>query len=202
MFDYSYVVTKVLNTPASTYKFASVLQKLESDSGSLAMSYRTSGFGSISGGWVSFTFGSDLSVLSPGSQVQFKIAFDNLQLGSSVPKQISEFFLGIESLFEVSSNWEVSGDNSDNTSPSRVAFRLKEAYATVVPQLFFRAYDLTNALLITNNTVANAANFEYSTDNGISWLPLGTVPNVVGTLLRYTFTSPPGVDIRPSFKES
>jgi len=33
-------------------------------------------------------------------------------------------------------------------------------------------------------------------------LPLGTIPNVVGTLLRYTFTSPPGVDIRPGLKES
>jgi hypothetical protein len=44
--------------------------------------------------------------------------------------------------------------------------------------------------------------FEYSTNNGTTWNPLGTIPNTVGTLVRYTFTSPPGVDIRPGLKES
>jgi hypothetical protein len=33
-------------------------------------------------------------------------------------------------------------------------------------------------------------------------LALGTIPNVIGTLVRYNFTSPPGVDIRPSIKDS
>ena len=202
-FDYSYIVTKVLNTPSSIYKAISIVQELEKDSGSLAMFYRTSGFGSISGGWVSFTLGKDLTtLLVPGAQVQFKIGFDTFQLGASVPKQLNELYLVIESLFEISDNWEFSRDDSSNLTPSRVAFRLKTAYSVSVPTLYFRAYDLSDALLINHNTVSNAANFQMSTDNGLTWLPLGTIPNTVGTLIRYTFSSPPGVDIRPGLKES
>ena len=72
----------------------------------------------------------------------------------------------------------------------------------MVPTLYYRALDLSNVTLVTHNTVTNAARFEYSTDSGVTWLALGTIPNVVGTLVRYTFASPPGVDIRPSIKES
>jgi hypothetical protein len=201
-FDYSYIVTKVLNTPAATYKFLEVCEKLSASTGSIDLFYRTSGFGSISGGWTSIPFGDDLTPYASGNQTQFKLRFNTLTLGSSIPKQLKEVFLGYESLFEISDNWEVSRDQSSNLTPSRVVLRLKEAYSVSVPQLFFRAYDLSNALLISNNTVANAANFEYSIDNGLSWLPLGTIPNTVGTLIRYTFTSPPGVNIRPSLKES
>jgi hypothetical protein len=201
-FDYSYIVTKVLNTPASVYKFLEVCEKLSASTGSIDLFYRTSGFGSISGGWTSIPFGDDLTPYATGNQVQFKLRFNTLTLGSSIPKQLKEVFLGYESLFEISDNWEVSRDQSSNLTPSRVVFRLKEAYSVSVPTLYFRAYDLSNVLLVSHNSVSNAGNFEYSTDNGLSWLPLGTIPNVVGTLVRYTFTSPPGVDIRPSLKES
>jgi hypothetical protein len=121
---------------------------------------------------------------------------------STIPQQVNELLLELESLFGISDNWEFSDDFSDNTSPSRTAFRLKKTYASSVPVLYYRAYDLSDVLLVNHNTNANASNFQYSTDNGITWLPLGTIPNTVGTLIRYTFTSPPGVDIRPSLKES
>jgi hypothetical protein len=118
----------------------------------------------------------------------------------AIPAQLTEFFLGIQSNNEISDNWEFSDDFSDNNVPSRTAFRLKKAYATSVPTLYYRAYDLNGTLLVNHNTVANASNFQYSTDNGTTWLPLGTIPNTVGTLVRYTFTSPPGVDVRPSLR--
>jgi hypothetical protein len=201
LFDHSYIITKVLDTPSSVYKFLTTTDKLFDVTGSLKIQYRTSGFGSISGGWTNIPFAEDLTLFATGTQVQFKILFDTLSLDTCIPAQLQEFFLGLESNFEISDNWEFSRDLSSNLSPSRVAFRLKKAYSTSVPQLFFRAYDLSDALLVNHNTVANIANFQYSTDNGLTWLPLGTVPNVVGTLIRYTFSSPPGVDIRPSLKE-
>jgi len=202
LFDYSYIVTKVLDTPNSVYKFITTIDKLYDFTGSLRVQYRTSGFGSISGGWADIGFAEDLTAVASGSQVQFKILFDTLGLDTSIHAQLCDFFLGFESNVEISDNWEFSDDFSDNNVPSRTAFRLKKAYTSTVPTLYYRAYDLSDALLINNNTVTNAANFEYSTDNGTSWIPLGTIPNVVGTLLRYTFTSPPGVDVRPGIKES
>lgn len=201
-FGYSYIVTKVLDSPNSVFKFLATYEEIESDSGSFTIQYRTSGFGSISGGWTSLTYLADLSSIPATTNIQFKILFNTLTLGGSIPAQINEFFLGLESNLEISDYWQFSDDYSDNTSPSRSAFRLKKVYTSSVPTLYYRAYDLSDALLVNHNTVTNAANFEYSTDSGMTWLPLGTIPNTVGTMIRYTFTSPPGVTIQPSIKES
>lgn len=202
-YDHSYIVTKVLSNPQSKLRFYTMWEQLFDYTGNVHIQYRNSGFGSISGGWISMPRGEDLQTLVMSSdQIQFKILFLLQSEGSSSPSQIAELFAGADSNFTISDNWEFSRDNSSNTSPSRTAFRLKLAYTTSVPTLYYRAYDLSNSLLVSHNTVTNAANFEYSTDNGNTWLPLGTIPNAVGTLIRYTFTSPPGVDIRPSLNES
>lgn len=203
LYDHSYVVTKVLNNPNAALRFITSFEKLADQTGNIKVQYRTSGFGSISGGWIDLVSFSDLSAsVISSNEIQFKILFNMQSEGSSTPAQINELLAGVEANNAISENFEFSDDFSDNNSPSRCAFRLKLAYASAVPQLFFRAYDLSDALLVNHNTVTNAANFEYSTDNGMTWLPLGTVPNTVGTLVRYTFTSPPGVDIRPGLKES
>lgn len=202
LFDYSFVVTKVLDTPDAVYKFITTIDSLYDYTGSLDIYYRTSGFGSISGGWVSIPFAEDLSAFATAEQVQFKIGFATLGLDTSIPAQLCDFFLGYESLTDNSDNWELSVDDSDNGNPSRTAFRLKKAYASSVPTLYYRAKDLNNVLLVNHDTVSNAAMFEYSTNDGITWSPVGTIPNTVGTLIRYTFSTPPGVDIRPSIRES
>lgn len=201
LFDYSYIVTKVLDTPNSIYKFITTTDELFDFTGSLQVEYRTSGFGSISGGWTSLPFAQDLSGFTPGDQVQFRILFATLGLDTCIPAQLVDFILGYIALDEISDHWEFSRDLSSNLSPSRSVFRLKTAYPSTVPTLYFRSYDLSNVLLVNHNTVTNSSNFQYSTDNGSTWLSLGTIPNTVGTLIRYTFTSAPGVDIRPSINE-
>lgn len=201
--DYSYIVTKVLDNQNSKLRFSTTFEQLYTDTGNIKLQYRTSGFGSIAGGWIDVDLFEDLEPLVIGSnQIQFKILFNLQSEGSSSPAQLNELLLGTDANNGISDNWEFSDDFSDNGVPSRTAFRLKLAYSSSVPTLYYRAYDLSDALLINNNTVTNAANFEYSTNNGTSWLPLGTIPNTVGTLVRYSFTSPPGVDIRPGLKES
>lgn len=201
--DFSYIVTKVLDNPNSQLEFYTTFEKLWDSTGNIKLQYRNSGFGSISGGWIDVPSFEDLtSLVMTSNQIQFKILFNMQSEGSSSPAQVQELIVGREPNNGISDNWEFSDDWSDNTSPSRIAFRLKKAYAATVPQLFFRAYDLSDSLLVNHNTVANIANFEYSTDSGTTWIPMGTVPNTVGTLIRYTFTSPPGVDIRPGIKES
>lgn len=202
-YDYSYIVTKVLTNQNAKLSFYSTWEKLYDFTGNSKLQYRNSGFGSITGGWIDVPRGMDLSGLAMSSdQIQFKILFFVQSEGSSSPAQLNELLIANDSNVGISDNWEFSDDWSDNNTPSRCAFRLKAAYSVSVPTLYFRAYDLSNTLLTTANTVSNPANFEYSTNNGVSWLPLGTIPNVVGTLIRYTFTSPPGVDIRPGLKES
>lgn len=200
-FDYSYIVTKVLNTPNSQLAALKTIEAAFAISNTFTTYYRTSGFGSITGGWTLFDYSSDLTSIATSTQIQFKFAFSLTEL-TSYPPHLNEVELLLNENNGISDNWEFSDDWSDNNVPSRCTFRLKTAYTTSVPQLFFRAYDLSDALLVNHNTTTNAANFEYSTNNGVSWIPLGTVPNTVGTLVRYTFTSPPGVDIRPGIRET
>ena len=201
LFEHSSIITKVMNTPAAVYKFITTVDSLYDYTGSLLVYYRTSGFGSATGGWVEIPFAEELDVFASGEQVQFKIHFATLGLDTSIPAQLRDFFLGFETLTDNSDHWELSVGDSDNGNPSHSSFRLKSVYASSVPTLHFRAYDLDNVELVHHNTVTNTARFEYSTNGGVSWTALGTIPNTLGTLVRYAFSASPGVDIRPSMRE-
>jgi hypothetical protein len=199
----SFIVTKVLDfVPTTTIKLLKATVENEDPGAQLAVFYRTSGFGSVSGGWTMID-PNDLLALGSVSQIQFKLGVKVQCIGKSSPLQISGFEVGYDSLEEMSDNWEYSYDDSSVGTPTRCGFRLKAAYASAIPSsLTFRAFDLSNTQLVSQSITSNPGNFQYSTDGGTTWLALGTIPNVVGTLVRYTFTSPPGVDIRPSLKDS
>jgi len=165
--------------------------------------YRFSGFGSEAGGWILVADNHSLGgVVSSSGQVQFKINYKVFANNSTNPLQISSAGILVQSNNTISDKWEFSNSLTEDTLTPVVAFRLKEVYASVVPILYFRAYSLTDTLVVENNSVTHAAKFEYSTTNGATWTSLGTIPNTVGTLVRYTFDSPVGVDIRPSLRES
>lgn len=202
LYDYSYLITKVLDTPTAVYKFITTVDALYDYTGSLDCYYRNSGFGSASGGWISIPFAELLDAFATGAQVQFKIAFATLGLDTSIPAQLADLFLGYDSLIENSDHWEQSIDRSDNGNPSKAVFRLKKAYTATVPNLRFLAHDLSDSLYVSHTTAANAARFRYSTDAGLTYSALGTIPNTVGTLVEYTFSSPPGVDLRPALREA
>lgn len=193
-------ITRVINVPAGSFIAAHVQRQLPGETCRPKIQYRTSGFATPTGGWTDLPTDNDMSSVPSATQIQFKCLFPLFESSHARGAQVSEIRVIVQPDNENVDNWEISDEWSDNNTPSRVAFRLKEAYPTVVPQLFFRARDLSNVLLVNHNTTANASNFQYSTDNGTTWLPLGTIPNTVGTLVRYTFTSPPGVDIRPSIR--
>jgi hypothetical protein len=169
----------------------------------LEVYYRTSGFGSPTGGWIQVAEDLDFGTLvSPTGEIQIKIMFKLLSNETTNSIQLYSAGLVVFDRNSISENWEYSHDDSSAGNPSRVAFRLKKSYPSVVPQMFFRARDLSDNLYVQSDTVVDSGLFEYSTDGGVNWLSLGAVPNTVGTLLRYTFVTPPGVDIRPSLLES
>jgi hypothetical protein len=199
----SYIVTKVLDfVPTTTIKRLKATVENRDPGSQLVVFYRTSGFGSISGGWVMIN-PDEVQAIGSVSQIQFKLGVAVQCIGKSTPLQISSFAVGYDSLQEMSDFWEYSYDDSSVGSPTRCGFRLRDTYAVSVPSaLTFRAFDLSNNLLVSESITAAPTKFQYSTDGGTTWLALGTVPNTIGTLIRYTFTSPPGVDIRPSLRDS
>jgi hypothetical protein len=203
LFDFSYIVSKVVSLPQnSIVKSVNFFKELIATSGELDVYYRTSGFGSISGGWISLDEGQPLSIAG-ATQIQFKICFKTQVIGQSSHVQVSGAEIGFEAQEELSDNWEYSFDDSSSGSPTRIGFRLKQAYSASIPStLKFQASDLSGTILVSQTITSNPTNFQYSTDGGTTWLALGTIPNTVGTLVRYTFTSPPGTDIRPSLRDS
>jgi len=200
-FNYSYIVTKVLDTPSSIYKFVTSLNKYLEFTKNLEVHYRTSGFSSITGGWTPLPFAEDISTVASGAQVQFKILFKTLGIGTSIPAQIYELILGIQDLNEISSYWEYHHTET-NPANNQVVYRLKRAYNGSVPNLRHTVRDLSDTIVANHTTLANSSFFEYSTDNGATWLSLGTIPNTVGTLLRYTNNSLPAQSLRPALQEA
>ncbi len=203
LYDHSYIVSKVVDLPQNAIlKNVELFKELVNVSGEAEVYYRSSGFGSISGGWTLIDEDQLLSIAG-ASQIQFKICFKTHTIGHSSHTQIAGAYIGYDAVEELSDNWEYSYDDSSAGSPTRIGFRLKQAYSAAIPStLKFQASDLSGTILVSNTITSNPTNFQYSTDGGTTWLALGTIPNTVGTLVRYTFTSPPGTDIRPSLKDN
>lgn len=196
-----YLISRVMDTPSAVYEFITTTDKLFEYTGSLKAYYRTSGFGSETGGWIEIEFATALTGVAAGSQVQIKLEWDTLGFDTSIHAQLTEIYLAYSSLNEISEYWEFQYDDTESSTPTRVAFRLKKAYTSSVPNVMFRAYSTSDVLIAEHSTGSNPGFFKYSTDSGQTWNSLGTVPNTVGTLLRYEFSSQPGQDIRPSLRE-
>lgn len=204
--DTTSLITKVLTLESlsTLVGIASATLASQASSGN-QLSYRTSGFGSASGGWIPLTNTALFPAGTYASQVQFKsnpVMDDPLQ---SNPSFVQEIYLAYLPLNNMSGNWEGSVDNTtqNGASPCRSAFRMAQAYASVVPTLYFRAFDDSGNVVASANTVSNPTLFEYSTNNGTSWNALGTIPNTaLTTEVRYNWTSPPGVRVTVSISES
>ena len=214
LFNYSYFITPIMPAVGATLKAVETVEQLFDFTSSVVIQYRTGTstsdaiFNTATGGWVEIGIASDLSIETNSGYVQFRISYAMVSPpggnGPSIttPTQISDLLLATQPNTEISDYWDYDYDGSSTTVPTRVGFKLRLAYTATVPTLYYRAYDESNALLVNHNTVTNAANFQYSTDQGLNWLPLGTISNVVGTKIRYTYTTPPGVNIRVSIRES
>ena len=203
-YDHSYVISKVLDVTPGQLKAIKVLRQRASVTSNISTWYRTSGFGSATGGWVSFDQNTDLSALAiPGTQIQFRFASRHLTAGTQIPAQIVDAQLEYSALEGMSEKWVLSHKNSSNIAPAKVAFRLQTTYPSTVPTLRVRGYDDAGSLIYDKLTTTHAAEFEYSTNNGTSWLPLGTIPNTaLTTELRLNLASPAGVPVRWSIMEA
>lgn len=198
MFDSSVIISKVVTVTPGTLKAIKVLQQRGDDTGTVRAWYRTSGFGSASGGWISIDSFSDLSALAiPGTEIQFKFASRHLNGAGSIPAQIVDAQVEYSGSEDMSENWVLSQANSSNSLPAKVAFRLQYAYGTSVPVMRVIGLDDSGSQIYDKRTDLDAAEFEFSANNGTSWSPLGVIPNTaLTTELRLNLSSPAGVPVR------
>jgi len=202
IYDLTSIISPVLDIKnQQVFRFTAGFVKPEFAS-PIRVCYRTSGFGSELGGWVPAPDDLDFGgISSPSGFIQIKITYRVFINDTSNAIQLYSAGLITMSQNSISEFWEYSHTDSSPGNPSITGFRLKKTYPASVPQLFYRAFDLNDSLIVNNNTVDDSVRFQYSTDGGVNWLSLGTIPNTVGTLLRYTFSTAPGVDVRPSLRE-
>lgn len=202
-FDYSYVVSPVYTVNSAALKNIATIEALFESTGTLVFQYRTSGFGSISGGWTNIATAEDLSI-ALGDEVQFKILFDIANEDASTPAQVIALLLGLLGNDDLSDQWVGSPANSQEGPPTRFAFRLQYAYESgTVPELIVEVYDDTDTLVANKSTVTNAADFQYSTNNGSTWNALGTIPNTaLTTEIRLNLASMPGTIVRARVREA
>jgi hypothetical protein len=211
-FDYSYLISPLLNTSnTQSFQFLQTIEQLFDYTNSLTIYYRTAAtsgdaiFTTAAGSWTTLPNNKYQTTNLLSNFTQFKIAFDIAQLSAQTPAQVNELFAVVTGTNELSDRWAGSVDNTtgNGASPAYSAFRLQTVYSSVVPTLYFRAYDDSGNLVISANTSANPTLFKYSTNNGTSWNALGTIPNTaLTTEVRYEWASPPGVRINSSLRES
>jgi len=149
------------------------------------------------GNWTLINSAQDLQSVAIGPYFQIAITFITLDVADQTPAQINDVAYTYILPGEASEKWAPSVDNSTQSgvSPMYVAWRLQVAYATSVPTLYARGYDDSGNLVASFNTSANASAFQYSTDNGTSWLALGTIPNVaLTTEVRLNVATPPATN--------
>lgn len=155
--------------------------------------------------WTAAPKDGDLSGITGATQVQFRFLFTMMGLEVTNPPQLVEAYFIYNDATQISENWEGSVDNSTQSgnSPMYVAFRMRTAYASVVPQLFVRGIDDSGNVIFLFNTITNIGVFSYTTNNGTSWTALGTIPNTpLTTEVRVNVASPSGTRLTWSIAES
>lgn len=160
-------------------------------------------FSSATGGWALIPVGVVGSSVAIGPYYQIMNNYSVIgMLGS--PPQINDFLISCFPPGEQSDYWLIDNDltTQGTGSPSYVVGYLQQAYASSVPTIYARVYDLSGNLIFNANTSANPTDFQYSTNGGTSWIALGTIPNTVATLLRVLVTPTPAVLATPSFRET
>jgi len=158
--------------------------------------YRTSGIIDNSGAWTQLDDYGDLSAVSPGTQIQFALAFKILGT-TCVPARIMGFVLTYEDN-TTDSHYEPSVANSSVTN--RIfAYRQKTLWSSNVPDLRIRLYNISSGLNVLDDRVSTSSfgTFEYSSDGGLNWITWDSSSDVVGNYIRYTATSlPNGIKVR------
>ena len=161
--------------------------------------------GPTSNGWTLLRTAMEETSISIGPYFQICQTPQVLTFDANTPSQIQDLAYTISPANEISDYWVGSVNNTtqNGASPAYTAFMLSQAYTGSVPTLYFRAYDENGNLVASANTSSNPTSFQYTTNNGTSWTALGTIPNTINTTeVRYVWTTPPGVPVICSLRES
>jgi hypothetical protein len=151
--------------------------------------YRTSGISDNSGSWIELNQMGDLSSVdtTTTSEIQFAIVFTTLG-NFCIPPMIKSLFLVYED------NSSIDGYDPDITKSSlqnREFVWIQTGFFNGnLPDLKITLTDVSNdTVIITDDTISPSGVWEYSEDNGQTWVSWDSTKNLLFNLIKYTNTS-------------
>jgi hypothetical protein len=200
-YDYSAIISKVINTPRSDFVAISFNAPIR---GFVKWFYRLSGFGSATGGWIAGPEDREMTTIpNTTGQIQFKLQPRMERDSVTIPIQIIRAHLVVLPNDESSEFWDFSDPDSTSSSPAHAAFSQVTAYTGSKHWEFFAYNRDTGTLFIQKNTSDHAAEFSISTNDGTSFAPVSgaIASSPLLNVLRYNFSSPPGVKLIVALRE-
>lgn len=222
---YSAVVSPVISVPpGNTLKYINTLEQLFDYTDSLNFWIRSAttstdasfssvtlpvgsptSAGVISNGWTSLKTAIDLSSYSFGPYVQFCITYDTMTLLANTPAQLQDIEYTVIDPGESADDFLMDPDYTTpgTNTPSYVAWQCVSIPSSLPSTLYVKMINpTTGAVVFTDNTTANLARFQYSTNGGTSWsaLPSVAAAFTVGYLVRYNVATPPGLGVATSLR--
>lgn len=198
------VITPKLATPNATKLYHVYLDHMEyaGDYGlgfpveTYKLWYRTSGIDDNSGAWTEVPVGADLTASSPGSYIQFKIAFD-IMGEICVPTRIYSIVCIYEDGSQ-DSHYQPSLTYS-SAANNRLAWRQVSSWGGTIPDLQIRLYNATTDFLVLDDTIGASASgyWEYTSTPGTTWYGWSANADAIGNYIRYTAdTLPNNITVR------
>jgi hypothetical protein len=129
---------------------------------------RTAGISDNSGLWTFIDDSGDLSGIEASSQIQFKFEFQIMGNNFNIPPRL----LGFNVIYkEIDNDYHFQPSiGKTDAANKRFVWRFSSAFGTTVPTLRVRLYEnITNNLLVDDNTSSPSGTFEKSTDGGSVW---------------------------------
>jgi len=203
------VITPKLATPNATRLHHVYLDHMEyaGDYGlgfpveSYKLWYRTTGIDDNSGSWNQVGVGADLDAVSPGSYIQFKIAFDILG-EICVPTRIYSIVCVYEDASQ-DSHYQPSLTYS-SAANRQFAWRQVSSWGSNIPDLQIRLYNAATDFLVLDDTITGSASgdWEYSSNSGVTWAAWNSSADSIGNYIRYTAdTLPNNITVRALLTE-
>jgi hypothetical protein len=157
--------------------------------GAVRMSYRTSGISDNSGVWTLLDYSGLLGITATAT-IQIMLEF-RMCTGNALPARVTR--VAIEGTAAADTHFQFSTNYSD-VATSKFAWRYYAAFDGTVPKLYISVYNgITNALILSDDSVTQAGTWEKSTD-GSSWGAFDTSDRTnETTYLRWTPVSDLGV---------
>ena len=162
---------------------------LGSSTDSFKVYARTSGIDDNSGGWTLLNPNLDLTGLTPGTHIQFKITFETLS-DLCIPTKIYSVCCVYE---DGSQDYHYEQSLTYSSAQDRTfAWRQAQSWGSNIPNLRIRLYNIATGLLIHDDDITSSllGTWQYST-NGTVWNSWDASQDVVGNYIRYTATTLP-----------